>query len=196
MRLSLKARQLDITTRDPIIPEEVANKNYVDNSINNHKADEVLHLTTLEKNFLNDITVSPTQINFLEGLTEPIQNKITTIDQSIGTITTAVESLSNKPMSMFGTFTNNPGNMTGSPRYLGRSITIVKLAAWLSKVSTTVTTVQLIINGTAKQNIEIPIGQLSGETAIINEPISDRSSISLGVISSGVPTIDVRIDYL
>ena len=76
MKLSLYGNQPIITPRDPQLPMEAANKNYVDNSILAHANDVGLHLTSAQNIFLDALTVSSTKVNYLTGLTGNVQTQL------------------------------------------------------------------------------------------------------------------------
>ena len=76
MKLNLYGNQPIITPRDPEMPMEAANKNYVDNSILTHAQDLTLHLTTSQNTFLDGLTVTAEQVNQLSGISGGIQSQL------------------------------------------------------------------------------------------------------------------------
>jgi len=76
MKLSVYGNQPIITPRDPQLPMEAANKNYVDNSILAHANDVGLHLTSTQNTFLDSLSVSGTEVNYLSGLTSNAQTQL------------------------------------------------------------------------------------------------------------------------
>ena len=76
MKLSVYGNQPIITPRDPQLPMEAANKNYVDNSILAHANDVGLHLTTAQNNLLDSLTVTSTEVNYLSGVTSGVQSQL------------------------------------------------------------------------------------------------------------------------
>lgn len=76
MRLSIYGSQPIIAPRDPILPMEVATKNYVDTSIANFIGSNVIQLTQAQKNWLDNITATATEVNYLTGVTGNIQTQL------------------------------------------------------------------------------------------------------------------------
>ena len=76
MKLSVYGNQPIITPRDPQLPMEAANKNYVDNSILAHANDVSLHLTSAQNTLLDSLTVSSAEINYLSGVTSDVQSQL------------------------------------------------------------------------------------------------------------------------
>jgi len=76
MKLSLYGNQPIITPRDPQLPMEAANKNYVDNSILAHANNTGLHLTSAQNTWLDALTVSSAEVNYLSGLTSNAQTQL------------------------------------------------------------------------------------------------------------------------
>ena len=97
MRLNLYGNQPIITPRDPQVPMEAANKNYVDNSISTHEANLALHLTEGQNLLLDNLTVTYQELNAVAGLTGNVQAQID------GKVAKAGDS-----MSGFLTLSDNP----------------------------------------------------------------------------------------
>lgn len=76
MKLSLYGNQPIITPRDPQLPMEAANKNYVDNSILAHANDVGLHLTSAQNTLLDSLTVTSTELNYLSDVTSGVQSQL------------------------------------------------------------------------------------------------------------------------
>src|SRR5574343_1001931 len=76
MKLSLYGNQPIITPRDPQLPMEAANKNYVDNSILAHANNTGLHLTSAQNTWLDALTVTSAEVNYLSGLTSNAQTQL------------------------------------------------------------------------------------------------------------------------
>jgi len=68
MRLNVYGNMPIMTPRDPIVPLEAANKNYVDTRDNLHASDFTLHLTPAQDQLLDNLTVSYQELNYLSGL--------------------------------------------------------------------------------------------------------------------------------
>lgn len=76
MKLNTYGNQPIITPRDPQVPMEAANKNYVDQQDNAHKADQTLHLTAEQNALLDGVTVTSTEINSLSNVTGNVQTQL------------------------------------------------------------------------------------------------------------------------
>ena len=63
MKLSLYGNQPIITPRDPQLPMEAANKNYVDNSLLAHSKNLDLHLTASQNTWIDNIVATYTEVN-------------------------------------------------------------------------------------------------------------------------------------
>ena len=92
MRLNLFGGNMPIITpRDPQLPMEAANKNYVDNSIAAHAANTSLHITASQSALLDALTVTATEINQLSGITSNVQAQLDAkLNLSGGTMTGAL----------------------------------------------------------------------------------------------------------
>jgi hypothetical protein len=70
---------------------EAANKNYVDNQILTHAADDAIHITASQNTLLDGITVTYAEINTLAGLSGNIQTSLDSkLDLAGGTMTGAI----------------------------------------------------------------------------------------------------------
>ena len=76
MHLNIYGNQPIITPRDPQVPMEAANKNYVDNSISTHESNLALHLTEGQNLLLDNLTVTYQELNAVAGLTGNVQTQI------------------------------------------------------------------------------------------------------------------------
>ena len=76
MKLSLYGNMPIMTSRDPQVPMEAANKNYVDNAFITHSSNVSLHLTTAQNTLLDSLTVSATELNYLTGTTSSVQTQL------------------------------------------------------------------------------------------------------------------------
>ena len=76
MRLNLYGNQPIITPRDPLVPMEAANKNYVDNSISTHASNMSLHITEAQNTLLDNLTVTYQELNALAGMTGDVQTQL------------------------------------------------------------------------------------------------------------------------
>ena len=73
---------------DPALATEAAHKGYVDATVATHAAVDSLHLTTAQNTFLDAVTVSSTEVNYLSGVTSGVQTQIDTkFDKAGGEIT-------------------------------------------------------------------------------------------------------------
>ena len=73
MRLNIYGNQPIITPRDPQVPMEAANKNYVDNMVSTHSTDAALHLSVAQNTLLDNLSVGYTELNQLSGITGNVQ---------------------------------------------------------------------------------------------------------------------------
>ena len=76
MKLNIYGHQPIIAPRDPVLPMEVATKNYVDSNINAHAGDINLHLSAEQKVWLNAVTASAVEVNRLVGVTSGVQEQL------------------------------------------------------------------------------------------------------------------------
>lgn len=76
MKLNVYGNMPIITPRDPVVPMEAANKNYVDTMMSTHAGNMELHLTAAQNTLLDNLTVTHTEINRLSGVTENVQTQI------------------------------------------------------------------------------------------------------------------------
>ena len=97
MRLNITGNQPIITPRDPVLPMEAANKQYVDAGITNHETDNTLHLTTAQNTFLDAVTASSAEVNYLVGVTSAIQTQINSKVAKAGDTMTGLLTLSGVP---------------------------------------------------------------------------------------------------
>jgi len=90
MRLDIAGNTPIICPRDPQVPMEAATKNYVDNSISSHASNFSLHLTTAQNTWIDTITASAVEVNYLSGVTSAIQTQLNSkVNLSGGTMTGA-----------------------------------------------------------------------------------------------------------
>ena len=78
MKLNIYGNQPIITPRDPVLPMEAANKNYVDTGLSLHAGNLDLHLSTAQNIFLDGVTITSTEVNRLAGITDNVQGLIDT----------------------------------------------------------------------------------------------------------------------
>ena len=91
MKLSLYGNQPIITPRDPQLPMEAANKNYVDNSLLAHSQNLDLHLTASQNTWIDNIVATYTEVNYLSGVTSGIQAQLNSkLNLSGGSLTGAL----------------------------------------------------------------------------------------------------------
>ena len=91
MKLSLYGNQPIITPRDPQLPMEAANKNYVDNSLLAHSKNLDLHLTASQNTWIDNIVATYTEVNYLSGVTSGIQAQLNSkLNLSGGSLTGAL----------------------------------------------------------------------------------------------------------
>ena len=87
MKLSLFGNSPIITPRMPQLPMEAANKQYVDDLVSAHASNTALHLTSAQNTWLDAITVTSAEVNFLSGVTSNIQSQLDAkFDKTGGTI--------------------------------------------------------------------------------------------------------------
>jgi hypothetical protein len=99
MKLSLYGNAPIMTPRDPQLPMEAANKQYVDNSILAHASDFSLHLTSAQNTFLDALTVTSTEVNYLSGVTSNVQSQLNSKLNLSGGTMTGLLTLSGNPSS-------------------------------------------------------------------------------------------------
>lgn len=104
MKLSLFGNQPIITPRDPQLPMEAANKNYVDNSILTHANNVSLHLTPIQNTFLDNLLVTATEVNYLSGLISNVQTQLDSKLNLSGGTMTGLLTLSANPGRCFKSF--------------------------------------------------------------------------------------------
>lgn len=76
---------------DPVSNAQAATKKYVDDTVSTHASDASLHVTAAQNTFLDGITVTSTEVNYLEGVTSGIQGQINDrLPLSGGTMTAAI----------------------------------------------------------------------------------------------------------
>jgi hypothetical protein len=91
MKLSMFGDKQILIVDAPTLPNEAANKAYVDSSIAAHASDFTLHLTASQNTLLDGITVGFTEINYLTGLTTNVQSGLDSkLNLSGGTLTGAL----------------------------------------------------------------------------------------------------------
>jgi predicted phage-related endonuclease len=76
MKLNIYGNMPIITPRDPQVPMEAANKNYVDNTMSTHESDMALHITESQNLLLDNLTVTYQELNTVAGVTGNIQTQI------------------------------------------------------------------------------------------------------------------------
>ena len=82
---------------DPTSNLHGATKRYVDNSVANHAADDNLHITATQNEFLDAVTVSAVEVNRLDGVTGNVQTQIDERVRLDGGVMTGELSLSGLP---------------------------------------------------------------------------------------------------
>ena len=97
MKLNVYGNMPIMTPRDPQLPMEAANKNYVDNRDAAHAADLTLHLTTAQNTLLDNLTVTFTEVNRLAGVTANVQTQIDSKIAKSGDTMTGFLTLSANP---------------------------------------------------------------------------------------------------
>ena len=97
MKLNVYGNQPIITPRDPVLPMEAANKNYVDNGLSTHESNQALHLTPAQNTLLDSLTVTFTEINRLSGVTGNVQTQIDGKVSKAGDVMTGLLTLSGIP---------------------------------------------------------------------------------------------------
>ena len=97
MKLSLYGNMPIMTPRDPVLPMEAANKNYVDNSLAAHAANLSLHLTADQNTFMDALTVTSAEVNYLSGVTSSVQTQLNSKVSKAGDAMTGALTLSGPP---------------------------------------------------------------------------------------------------
>lgn len=76
MKLNLLGSKPLYLFRDPQSPLEAATKNYVDNSVSTHATNAALHITASQNTFLDALTVTAAQVNYLSNISGDINTAI------------------------------------------------------------------------------------------------------------------------
>ena len=63
MKLNIYGNQPIITPRDPVLPMEAANKNYVDTGLALHASNLDLHLSAAQNIFLDGVTITSVEVD-------------------------------------------------------------------------------------------------------------------------------------
>lgn len=99
MKLSVYGNQPIMTPRDPMVPMEAANKNYVDNTVTAHESDMTKHLTPEQNVFIDNITVGYTDVNQLTGISGNVQTQLDSKLNLTGGVLTGTLTLAGAPSS-------------------------------------------------------------------------------------------------
>ena len=76
---------------DPTQAMEASTKKYVDDNLSSHSSDNTVHVTSAQKTWLNQITVTSTEVNYLSGLASSVQTQLNNrLQLSGGTLTGAL----------------------------------------------------------------------------------------------------------
>jgi len=97
MQLTLSGNRPLILVREPVLPLEAATKNYVDVNISIHAQNTNLHLTTEEKQLLQNLVIQNTNSEYLSGLTGNIQAQLDSKVSKAGDTMTGPLTLSGDP---------------------------------------------------------------------------------------------------
>jgi len=97
MKLNIYGNMPIITPRDPQVPMEAANKNYVDNTMAQHANNMSLHLTVDQNTFLDSLTINATEANRLSGITGNVQTQLDNKVALSGSVMTGLLTLSGNP---------------------------------------------------------------------------------------------------
>ena len=88
MKLNIQGNTPLYLPRDPVSPMEAATKSYVDVTVSSHAADYGLHLTPSQNTWIDALTASSAEVNYLVGVTSGIQSQFTgKLSLSGGTMT-------------------------------------------------------------------------------------------------------------
>lgn len=98
MKLNIYGHAPLIAPRDPVLPMEAATKNYVDNNLTSHSDDVALHMTPAQNTWMDEITVSSTEVNRLTGVTEDVKTSLEARLLLAGGIMTGALTLSGAPV--------------------------------------------------------------------------------------------------
>ena len=219
MKLELNSRGIIMTIRDPESPMEAANKNYVDNSLTAHANDATLHLTSDQNAFLDSVTASAAEVNFLSGVTSSIQTQINTKVAKAGDTMTGLLTLSGAPTAANHAATKSyvdtadalkvakaGDTMTGLLTLSGAP-TAANHAATKTYVDTSVSThaADATLHVTSVQNTLLDgitvgfadINQLTGISSNvqtqINTKVAKAGDTMTGLLTlSGAPTVDLH----
>ena len=75
----------------PTLILHAATKGYVDSTVTSHASDATLHLTSGQNTFLDAVSVSATEVNYLSGVTSAVQTQLNTkLPLAGGTMTGAI----------------------------------------------------------------------------------------------------------
>lgn len=107
MKLNLEGNKPLYLMRDPLTPTEAVTKNYVDTSLSTHASDETLHLSAGQNTWIDAVTASSTEVNYLVGVTTEIQVQLDSKvslngDTMLGSLYMAAD-----PVDMYETATKN-----------------------------------------------------------------------------------------
>ena len=61
---------------DPTGALHAVTKQYVDSGMGTHTADTSVHLTSAQNTFLDGLTVTATEVNYVEGVTSSVQTQL------------------------------------------------------------------------------------------------------------------------
>lgn len=204
---------------DPTSDMHASTKKYVDETVSTHATDATIHVTAVQKTFLNQLTVSSTEVNYLAGVTSAVQTQLNAKVNLAGGTMTGELVLHAGPVNQLGAVpkqllestaalkVNKAGDtMTG---FLGLHAdpTATLHAATKGYVDTSIAT------HTGNDSLHLTTGQntfldaitvtaaevnhLSGVTALIQDQINSKLSTSGGAMSgpislSGNPTLDAH----
>lgn len=110
---------------DPVVGTDAANLNAVTTAVSTHEGDDTLHLSPSQNALLDGVlaTVTSAEINFLDGVTSPIQTQIDgKLSLTGGTLTGNLSMGSNKIVSLAQTLSSDADDVAVTKKYVDDAI--------------------------------------------------------------------------
>jgi hypothetical protein len=184
----------------PTSPNHAVPKYYVDNSVATHSADETKHLTSAQNTWLDSITATAAQINFLTGTTSSVQTQLDSkLNLTGGTLSGSLRV--NAPILSLNSLTVNSGTNNvafgeSSLRYNTTGTQNTAVGKWSLQNTTTggynvaVGAAAAIANTTGQLNTAI-----GGNTLYNNLTGSGNTAIGNSALFSSTGSNNIAVGY-
>ena len=179
-----------------------ATKQYVDSGITSHESNNTLHITALERTWLTTITATAAEVNYVKGVTSPVQTQLNSKLNLSGGAMTGLLTLSGVPTvtnhaatkgyvdSGLATQVAKAGDTMTGALLLNANPVAALGAATKQYVDTKATEANTYTNQAVAPKLNLSGGTLTGPLLLNANPTIDLGAATKGYVDSSISSVE------